>query len=212
MDDEERDGAEAPTDLDAETLPFEPAEQEEFGPRQQARLGASRELNDLRERFGRYELIEERSVTEPALYEGGLELVEEYGMLADAGAVVRDNEGRMLLSRHAEVDGWGHPSAMYEGEASLVETAEREVRRATGVDCSVTGFCYVREKHIVRDVGEVEPGDLAPPSYPMVTVVFTAEGSGPVTVADDDAVLDARWFEDPPEETNPFTAELLDRC
>jgi len=203
------------TEYDAADLPFDPPwkhEDEQFSPRMQARLGASRELNALRERFGTYELVEERTVNEPELYEGGLAVVEEYGMLADAGAVVRDEAGRVLLVRHPEVDGWGHPSATYEGEESLVETAEREVRESTGVEATATGFCYVREKHIVREVErEIEPGELLPPSYPMVTVVFTAEGDGDVSVPDDAAVTEARWFEEPPDETNTFTAELLDR-
>lgn len=202
------------TEYDVADLPFDPPwkhREEEFSPRMQARLGASRELNALRERFGMYDLVEERTVNEPELYEGGLEIVEEYGMLADAGAIVRDEDGRVLLIRHAEADGWGHPSGMYEGESSLVETAEREVRESTGVEATVTGFRYVREKHIVRDVErEVEPGDLLPPSYPMVTVIFTAEGSGDASAADADEVLEARWFDEPPADVNPFTAELLD--
>lgn len=204
------------TEYDAAELPFDPPwkhREEEFSPRMQARLGASRELNALRERFGMYELVEERTVNEPELYEGGLSVVEAHGMLADAGAIVRDDERRVLLVRHPEVDGWGHPSAMYEGETSLVETAEREVSASTGVDATMTGFCYVREKHIVREVDrEIEPGELAPPSYPMVTVVFAAEGDGEVSVSESAELTDARWFDEPPADVNSFTAELLDRC
>lgn len=201
------------TEYDAADLPFDPPwkhREDEFTPRMQARLGASRELNALRERFGMYDLVEERTVNEPELYEGGLELVEEYGMLADAGAIVRDESGRVLLVRYPEVDGWGHPSGMYRGESSLVETAEREVRESTGVEITVTGFRYVREKHIVREVErEVDPGDLLPPSYPMVTVIFAAEGSGDASAAGDE-VIDAQWFDELPDDLHPFTAELLD--
>lgn len=204
------------TEYDAADLPFDPPwkhEDEEFSPRMQARLGASRELNRLRERFGMYELAEERTTRPPDLYEGGLELVEEYGMLADAGAIVRNDDGQVLLVRHPEVEGWGHPSGMYEGEASLVETAEREVRAATGLDAEMTGFRFVRERHIVREVDrEIEPGDLLPPSYPMITVVFAAEASGDVEVPADAPVTDARWFDHLPADTNEFTAAFANQC
>ncbi|MFC7177220.1 NUDIX domain-containing protein [Halosegnis marinus] len=204
------------TEFDADDLPFDPPwkyQDEEFSPRMQARLGASRELNRLRERFGTYQLAEERTIRPPELYEGGLEIVEEYGKLADAGAIVRNDEGQVLLVRHPEVEGWGHPSGMYEGEDSLVETARREVRAATGLDADVTGFCFVREKHIVREVErDVEPGDLLPPSFPMVTVIFTAEASGDIEVPEDAPVTDARWFDEPPEDTEEFTAALANQC
>lgn len=55
-----------------------------------ARVAVDAELDSLDERFGDFELTETTVENDPAFYEHGLDRVGETGMLADAGALVRD--------------------------------------------------------------------------------------------------------------------------
>lgn len=155
-----------------------------------ARAAVTAELDELRERFGGFAVEETRVENDPDFYEHGLELVRETGMLADAGALVRDRRNRLLLIRHPDApETWGTPGGGYEaGDDSLVETAVREVSEETGVHCSVTAVCAARVKTIDhRDDSR---------SFPMLTVEFAADGNGVVSAAEDDEVLEARWFEE----------------
>ena len=152
-----------------------------------ARAAVARELARLRDRFGTFEVHETTVENDPDYFEHGLDLVREHGMLADAGATVHDDHGRVLAIRHPEApEEWGTPGGTFEGEDSLVETAVREVREETSVECEVTGVRWARVK-------TVEHRD-ADRSYPMLTVEFDARGSGEPSAVDDDEVLEARWL------------------
>ncbi|KAB7515533.1 NUDIX hydrolase [Halosegnis rubeus] len=163
-----------------------------------ARRAVAAEQRRLFDRFGERRVDSICVENTPDRYEAGLQLVEQYGMLADAGAVVRDDSDRLLLIRHPEGDGWGHPGGGYERDGSLAATARREVREETGVDVTITGLRYVREKTIVH------AGDSSR-TYPMLTAIFDAHGSGPATAGDDEEVLTARWFETLPTVLDSFT-------
>ncbi|WP_049898364.1 NUDIX hydrolase [Halococcus agarilyticus] len=174
-----------------------------------AAVGAERER--LRERFGAFAVTETRVENDPAFYEYGLDLVRESGMLADAGALVRDSRDRVLLVRHPDTpETWGTPGGGYEtADDSLAATAVREVREETGVRCEVTDVLAIRVKTIEHSE--------EPRSYPMLTAEFaahSAEGSGvrsrqPASATDDDEVLEARWFVEPPAALHDRTRDLL---
>jgi ADP-ribose pyrophosphatase YjhB (NUDIX family) len=170
-----------------------------------ARAAVAAELDRLRERFGDFPVDETRVENDPDFYEHGLDLVRKTGMLADAGALVHDARDRLLLIRHPDApETWGTPGGGYEAaDDSLVETAVREVREETSVDCEVTDVLTARVKTIEhRD---------EPRSYPMLTVEFGARGSGTVSAAADGEVLEAQWFAEPPEALHDRTRKLLVR-
>jgi ADP-ribose pyrophosphatase YjhB (NUDIX family) len=152
------------------------------------------ELDRLHERFDAFDVTEATVENDPDFYDHGLDRIRRTGMLADAGALVRDRRGRTLFVRHpAAPETWTTPGGGYEAEdESLVATAIREIREETTVSCAVTEIRSVRIKTIEhRDEQR---------SYPMLTVAFVAHGEGSASAAEDEEILEARWFADPPDE------------
>ena len=171
-----------------------------------------RQIERLRERYGDFEVREETVENDPEFFEHGRELAEE-GWRGDAGAWVTDDEGRALLIRHADApEKWGVPGGGHEPGETHAETAVREVREETGVECELTGVWRARRKEIVL---KTDPDQR----FWMLTVWFeastgnvgaTAENaeSGDVSDCDisvgDEEILDARWFAEPPEAVHDF--------
>ena len=170
-----------------------------------ARTAVDGELARLRERLDEFVLVETRVENDPSFYEHGLDLVREIGMLADAGTLVRNPHDHVLLIRHPNTpETWGTPGGGYKGgDGSLAATAVREVREEASVECEIDDVLAVRVKTI-------EHHD-EPRSFPMLTVEFAARGEGTATVAADEEVLAAAWFDDPPAALHDCTRDLLER-
>jgi ADP-ribose pyrophosphatase YjhB (NUDIX family) len=166
-------------------------------------MAVATERGRLAERFGAFETTTTRVKNDPAFYEHGLDLVRETGMLAEAGALVRDPRGRVLLVRHPDApETWGTPGGGYEAvDDSLAATAVREVREETGVRCEVTDVLAARVKTIEHSE--------EPRSYPMLTTEFAAHGNGAASATDDEEILEARWFAEPPVALHDHTRDLL---
>lgn len=168
-----------------------------------------RRLDALRERFGPFPVAEEVVENEPALFDAGREMAAE-GWRGDAAAFVTDPERRLLLVRHADApDAWGVPGGAHEPGESFAETARREVREETGVDCAVTGVWRARRRTFVH-------ADDPERRLEMLTVWFEADAeSGPTVTGDDfevsdDEILEARWFERRPETVHEAFAEWVE--
>ena len=168
-------------------------------------MAVAAERGRLAERFGAFETTTTRVENDPTFYEHGLGLVRETGMLAEAGALVRDPRGRVLLVRHPDApETWGTPGGGYEAvDDSLAATAVREVREETGVRCEVTDVLAARVKTIEHSE--------EPRSYPMLTTEFAAHGNGAASATDDEEILEARWFAEPPVALHDHTRDLLAR-
>jgi 8-oxo-dGTP diphosphatase len=111
-----------------------------------------------------------------------------------AGAVVRDDEGRLLLVRrgHAPSAGlWSLPGGRVESGETAAEAAAREVREETGIDVEVGVL-----------LGSVEIGD-----YLVHDFAATVTG-GRLRPGDDAA--DARWCSLDDATLLPLTPGLLD--
>lgn len=74
----------------------------------------------------------------------------------------------------------------------MEETALREVREETGVECTITDVYWARRKTVVL---ETDPDQR----FYMLTVEFEAQYErGDITVSDDE-ILGAKWFSEAPE-------------
>ena len=167
----------------------------------------ARDLDDrldvLRERFGPFPVHETRVENDPERFRSGVEMARE-GWRGDAGAWVEDADGRVLLIRHEAADGWGLPGGGHEPGESFAETARREVREETGVVADLTGVWRARRKTFVH----AETGER----LEMLTVWFDArtDAVAPALDVGDDEVVDARWFERPPDGLGEPFAERAD--
>lgn len=158
-------------------------------------------LARLRERFGEVPVEAERTDVDA----GYLDRLRERaagGWLGGAGAWVADGE-RVLFVRHeADPETWRLPGGHHDPGETLVETAERTVRAATGVQPVVAGVWLVRRRTLVGPDGESVEG---------LDVRFEATPETQGYAITDDAVLDVRWFgpADPPETLEDEAAERV---
>lgn len=118
--------------------------------------------------------------------------------LVGAGAVVLDDDGRLLVVRRGRAPAkgrWSLPGGRVEAGEPAAEAAAREVREETGLDVEVTGF-----------VGWTEAiGD----DHHIVILDFAATVTGGRLAAGDDAD-DVAWVTRPELEQRPTTTGLLE--
>lgn len=160
----------------------------------------SRRLERLRDRYGSFGVHEETVENDPEYFERGKEMAKE-GWIGDAGAWITDDAGRALLIRHeGSPNEWGIPGGGHEPGETMEETARREVHEETGVECTIEDVNYARRKTIVLAPDPAE-------RYYVLTVIFDMTyDSGSISI-DDEEVLEAKWFAEPPESVLDFVAE-----
>lgn len=93
----------------------------------------------------------------------------EAGTVGGAGAWVANDDGEVLLIRDQDRAGWGDPGGKHEPGERLEETARREVKEETGIDCALTGIVEARIIEILTE------GPADPPSIVRLIVLFEAE-------------------------------------
>jgi ADP-ribose pyrophosphatase YjhB (NUDIX family) len=167
------------------------------------RKEVNRRVRRLREEYGEFPVHEETVTNEPDFFEHGREMARE-GWIGDAGAWVTDSDDRVLLIRHQGApDQWGTPGGGHEPKETMEETARREVREETGIECSITDVFWARRKTIVL---EPDPDQR----LFMLTVEFEAEYErGEITIGDED-IVKAKWFSEAPESVHDFLDEQVE--
>jgi 8-oxo-dGTP pyrophosphatase MutT (NUDIX family) len=151
-------------------------------------------LAALEECFGSFPMRETDRENAPAYFETGVDRALE-GWRGDAGAFVTDVDGRVLLIRHADApDTWGTPGGGHEPGESFAATARREVQEETGLQPALTGVHEAVRTAVTRE------GDPTR-TFTMLTVHFegVVNAAAPDLDVGDDEILEARWFESPPE-------------
>lgn len=111
-----------------------------------------------------------------------------------------DTDGRALFIRHLDApETWGVPGGGHEPGESHAETAHREVREETGIECEITGIWRARRKTIVLENERDQ-------QLHTLTVQFDAQAmkTGKASVVGDEEVLEAKWFATLPESVFDF--------
>lgn len=159
-------------------------------------------IDRLRGKYQHFEVDQVEVENDQDFFDHGLELARD-GWRGDAGALVRDREDRVLLIRHAgSPDQWGHPGGGHEPGETMEETALREVREETGIQCELVDVNYVRRQaiHLERDPEQ---------RFHMLTVIFDAEYRGGSVEISDDEVLEATWHRNVPDNAIAFVQEHI---
>lgn len=161
-----------------------------------------RRLSRLREKYGTFPVDDTSVPNAPEFFEHGLELVRE-GWIGDAGAWVTDDANRVLLIRHSSsVARWGTPGGGHEPGETMEETALREVREETGIDCTITNVFWARRKTVVL---ETDPDQR----FYMLTVQFEADYErGSISISDEE-IVEAKWFSEPPDNVTEFLEKKI---
>lgn len=173
-----------------------------------SRRAADRRIDALRDTFGDFPVHEETVENDPELFEHGQEFFEAGGR-GGAGARVTDDDGRALLVRDNRApDCWLLPTGGHEPGESFAETAVREVREETAIDCELTGVWQVTRRRYVHREDPERRG------Y-MLSVYFTADYKGgdaglyPERWEAEEEILDVGWFGDVPERSPGFVSDPL---
>jgi 8-oxo-dGTP pyrophosphatase MutT (NUDIX family) len=107
-----------------------------------------------------------------------------------SGAVVTDDDGRLLCVYSPARDEWETPGGAGDPGETPAETARRETVEETGVECEITGVLHGRLMEI--DLGE-------PETLPIPVATFTGRPVGGEELAgeeieDHGEITDLAWF------------------
>jgi len=171
-----------------------------------SRRAVDAELRRLREEYGEFPILDVTRVNDPEFFEHGVDLFET-GHRGAGGARVTNDADEILLTREARApETWILPGGGHEPGESFAETAKRELREEAGVDVAVTGvWRAVRKRFVHRE----EP---AWRGY-LLELFFRAEPVSGEARADpargdaDEEVLEARWFDEVPENALPVVTD-----
>ncbi len=128
-------------------------------------------------------------------------------MLPSVSVIVVDDEGRLMLVRHAgHHDGWAVPGGAVDLGESPADAAVREIREETGVEIDLPRLV------------DVLGGEDYEVTYPngdrvaYVTAVYRAAFAGGTPVADQEEISELGWFTPqqlPGLDFSRFSAALL---
>ncbi|MFC4357219.1 NUDIX domain-containing protein [Halobium salinum] len=162
-------------------------------------------VESLRADYGDAPVYDEEMTVSPGRFRDMARVVAD-GVLDGGAAYVRDDEGRLLLQRATGSGTWSVPGGGLEGGETLVESAVREVREETGVDCEVTGLRFCRRVRLVAD-GE---GSATDDALYRLGAFFEGRYVGGTVGTDDPEVADVRWVESLPDDVDPAVARYAD--
>lgn len=94
-------------------------------------------------------------------------------VVPSANVVVTDDAERVLVIHRTDNGNWALPGGALDLGESLVQTAVREVREETGIDCEITGLVgiYTDPKHVILYTSDGEVRQ-------EFSVLFTARAVG----------------------------------
>ena len=94
-------------------------------------------------------------------------------LVPSANVVVVNDAGQLLMIHRTDNDNWALPGGAMDLGESLVETAVRETKEETGIDCEITGLVgiYTDPKHVILYTSDGE-------ARQEFSVLFTARVVG----------------------------------
>jgi 8-oxo-dGTP pyrophosphatase MutT (NUDIX family) len=94
-------------------------------------------------------------------------------LVPSASAIVVNDRGEILMMRRTDNGNWAVPGGGMDIGESITDTAIRETREETGIECEITGLVgiYTNPRHIIRYTSNDEIRQ-------EFSIVFTARPTG----------------------------------
>lgn len=110
-------------------------------------------------------------------------------LVPSANVVVVNDEGQVLMIHRTDNDNWALPGGAMDLGESLVDTAVRETKEETGIDCEVMGLVgiYTDPKHVILYTSDGE-------TRQEFSVVFLARPVGGVPTTSSES-RDVVWVD-----------------
>ncbi|MFW5938371.1 MAG: NUDIX hydrolase [Halanaeroarchaeum sp.] len=149
-------------------------------------------LDRLEAQYGPFDVHEDRYAVASGRYEA-IRARFEAGSVGYAGVWVTDDDGRVLLIDEEGRAGWSEPTGKHRPEERLEETARREVREETGVECEITGVALA---HVVEMADAKDPD--RPPIVQLV-LAFAGDYLAGTPEPGEAKIRQVRWWSEHPE-------------
>lgn len=162
---------------------------------QTSRARVTQTLEELADRFGAVDVLDDEWQVDPEWYEQIVRRFEA-GTVGGAGTwTTRQHDGAVLLVRERPGGPWSEPSGGQEPGESLAETAVRETREETGVTVAVDGVGFAQHVRIRDDAHPDRP-----PIHRLVPVFEASPNDPDVTphAPPEDSVAEAQWLTERP--------------
>jgi 8-oxo-dGTP pyrophosphatase MutT (NUDIX family) len=110
-------------------------------------------------------------------------------LVPSANVVVVNDEGALLMIHRTDNDNWALPGGAMDLGESMIDTAVRETKEETGIDCEVTGLVgiYTDPKHVILYTSDGEVRQ-------EFSIVFTARPTGGVPTASSES-REVQWVQ-----------------
>jgi len=149
-------------------------------------------LDRLEADYGSFDVHEDRYAVPTDRYEAIRDRFEA-GSVGYAGVWVTNDEGEVLLIDEDGREGLSEPTGKHRPEERLEETARREVREETGVECEITGVALA---HVV-EMADAENPDR--PSIVQLVLAFAGTYLEGTPEPGEAKIRQVRWWREHPE-------------
>ncbi|MFC6991109.1 NUDIX hydrolase [Haladaptatus sp. GCM10025707] len=139
--------------------------------------------------YGTYEIVEKEATWSTERYDEAAAHFDETGDLGGAGVWLSNRDGEVLLIQRDGETTWTAPGGYINPDETYEQTARREVREETSVECLLTGLNQV---HVTAVTDATDP---TRPTLFNLSVVFDGQHLSGTPTPEPGEVAAVKWWD-----------------